>query len=73
MKRCKVVRNNDDTKIHVTTLFLLIILILREVTNVSVSQISFIQNALLSNKSQIFFNESRAAMSSLRRICYPSQ
>jgi hypothetical protein len=59
MKRFKEVRKSDDMKIHVTSLFRLIILILREVTNVSVTHISFIRNALLSTRSPIlvFFYE----------------
>ena len=59
MKRFKKgVRESDNIKIHMTLLFLLIILILREVTNLSASQISFTRNALLSSITQIFFNES---------------
>jgi hypothetical protein len=59
MKRFKKgVRKSDNIKIHITLLFRLIILILREITNVSVSQIPFIRNPLLSTLRQIFFNES---------------
>lgn len=54
----KGVRESDNIQMHMTLLFRLIFLILREITKVSASQIPFLRNALLPTISQMFYNES---------------